>query len=41
MKSPNWFDWGALPTFQLDAPHYPLLLDPKTRTFYEGQELGP
>ena len=22
---------------QLDAPHYPLLLDPKTRTFYEGQ----
>ena len=22
---------------QLDAPHYPLLLDPLTRTFYEGQ----
>ncbi len=22
---------------QLDAPHYPLLLDPKTRAFYEGQ----
>jgi 5-methyltetrahydropteroyltriglutamate--homocysteine methyltransferase len=22
---------------QLDAPHYPLLLDPKTRQFYEGQ----
>ena len=22
---------------QLDAPHYPLLLDPKTRTFYERQ----
>ena len=22
---------------QLDAPHYPLLLDPKTRMFYEGQ----
>ena len=22
---------------QLDAPHYPLLLDPKTRTFYESQ----
>ena len=22
---------------QLDAPHYPLLLDPKTRTFYEEQ----
>lgn len=22
---------------QLDAPHYPLLLDPKTRTFYEAQ----
>ena len=22
---------------QLDAPHYPLLLDPKTRIFYEGQ----
>ena len=22
---------------QLDAPHYPLLLDPATRTFYEGQ----
>ena len=22
---------------QLDAPHYPLLLDPQTRTFYEGQ----
>ena len=22
---------------QLDAPHYLLLLDPKTRTFYEGQ----
>jgi len=22
---------------QLDAPHYPLLLDPKTRRFYEGQ----
>ena len=22
---------------QLDAPHYPLLLDSKTRTFYEGQ----
>ena len=21
---------------QLDAPHYPLLLDPKTRSFYEG-----
>ena len=21
---------------QLDAPHYPLLLDPKTRGFYEG-----
>jgi 5-methyltetrahydropteroyltriglutamate--homocysteine methyltransferase len=21
---------------QLDAPHYPLLLDPKTRAFYEG-----
>lgn len=25
---------------QLDAPHYPLLLDPKTRTFYEGQGWG-
>ncbi len=23
---------------QLDAPHYPLLLDRKTRTFYEAQE---
>ncbi len=22
---------------QLDAPHYPLLLDPKTRAFYEGR----
>ncbi len=22
---------------QLDAPHYPLLLDPETRAFYEGQ----
>jgi methionine synthase II (cobalamin-independent) len=22
---------------QLDAPHYPLLLDPRTRAFYEGQ----
>jgi 5-methyltetrahydropteroyltriglutamate--homocysteine methyltransferase len=22
---------------QLDAPHYPLLLEPKTRAFYEGQ----
>jgi 5-methyltetrahydropteroyltriglutamate--homocysteine methyltransferase len=22
---------------QLDVPHYPLLLDPQTRTFYEGQ----
>ena len=22
---------------QIDAPHYPLLLDPKTRAFYEGQ----
>ncbi|NJN44888.1 MAG: methionine synthase, partial [Anaerolineae bacterium] len=22
---------------QIDAPHYPLLLDPKTRTFYESQ----
>ena len=22
---------------QLDAPHYPLLLNPKTRAFYEGQ----
>ena len=22
---------------QLDAPHYPLMLDPKTRGFYEGQ----
>ena len=22
---------------QLDAPHYPLLLDPATRAFYEGQ----
>jgi 5-methyltetrahydropteroyltriglutamate--homocysteine methyltransferase len=22
---------------QLDAPHYPLLLDPKTRSFYENQ----
>jgi 5-methyltetrahydropteroyltriglutamate--homocysteine methyltransferase len=22
---------------QLDAPHYPLLLDPKTRSFYEAQ----
>jgi 5-methyltetrahydropteroyltriglutamate--homocysteine methyltransferase len=22
---------------QLDAPHYPLLLDPQTRAFYEGQ----
>jgi 5-methyltetrahydropteroyltriglutamate--homocysteine methyltransferase len=22
---------------QLDAPHYPLLIDPKTRAFYEGQ----
>ena len=25
---------------QLDAPHYPLLLDPKTRAFYEGQGWG-
>ena len=25
------------PYIQLDAPHYPLLLDPLTRTFYEGQ----
>ncbi len=25
---------------QLDAPHYPLLLDPKTRTFYEKQGWG-
>ncbi len=25
---------------QLDAPHYPLLLDPKTRTFYEAQGWG-
>ena len=23
---------------QLDAPHYPLLLDPKTRAFYEAQD---
>jgi 5-methyltetrahydropteroyltriglutamate--homocysteine methyltransferase len=22
---------------QIDAPHYPLLLDPATRTFYEAQ----
>ena len=22
---------------QLDAPHYPLLLDPATRAFYEGR----
>jgi 5-methyltetrahydropteroyltriglutamate--homocysteine methyltransferase len=22
---------------QIDAPHYPLLIDPKTRAFYEGQ----
>ena len=22
---------------QLDAPHYPLLLDPSTRAFYEGR----
>ncbi len=25
---------------QLDAPHYPLLLDPKTRAFYERQGWG-
>jgi 5-methyltetrahydropteroyltriglutamate--homocysteine methyltransferase len=25
---------------QLDAPHYPLLLDPKTRAFYESQGWG-
>ena len=25
---------------QLDGPHYPLLLDPKTRTFYERARLA-